>query len=262
MILYFSATGNTEYAAGRLAALLEDDCINLLERIKKDDHSPIGSDRPFVICAPVYVCEMPRFLASFLAQTPLTGAREVYFVFTSGGYTGIGGVAAKGLMRRKGLVFKGYTQLKMPRNYIASNAYPELDEEEIGRRISAASDKIPQIASIIREGGILTDRHVWLFEKIITYPFNPVYCRIKHPVKPFRANDKCISCGKCARLCPLNIISMENGKPVWTKKSCAHCMSCIQNCPVEAIDFGDITQTKKRYLFGKYKAYCTKESGL
>ena len=253
MILYFSATGNTKYAAQKLASLLEDETLDLLERIKKHDHSAIGSSKPFVICAPVYVCEMPRFLASFLAQTPLTGTSEVYFVFTSGGYTGIGGVAAGRLMRRKGLVFKGYTQLKMPRNYIASDVYPELNEEEIRERITAASGRIPQSARIIREGGILKDRHVWLFEKIITYPFNPVYCRLKQPVKPFRVNDKCISCQKCARLCPLNIISMENGKPVWTGKSCAHCMSCIQNCPVEAIDYGDITQTKKRYLLAKYR---------
>lgn len=253
MILYFSATGNTEYAAKQLASLLDDESLNLLERIKGNDHSPIGSDKPFVICAPVYVCEMPRFLAAYLKNTPLTGNKEVYFVFTSGGYTGIGGVAAGSLMRRKGMTFKGYTQLKMPRNYIASNTYPELSEEEIRRRIASASEKIPQIARTIREGGMLKDRYVWLFEKIITYPFNPVYCRFRHPVKPFCSNDKCISCGKCERLCPLNVISMENGRPVWAGKSCAHCMSCIQNCPVEAIEYGDITGPKKRYLFRKYK---------
>jgi hypothetical protein len=30
-------------------------------------------------------------------------------------------------------------------------------------------------------------------------------------------------------------------------------MSCIQNCPEEAIDYGIITQQKKRYLFQKYR---------
>lgn len=28
----------------------------------------------------------------------------------------------------------------------------------------------------------------------------------------FYANDKCISCGKCVALCPLNNIKLENGK--------------------------------------------------
>lgn len=60
MILYFSATGNTEYIAQELARQLDDVCINLLERIKTDDHSVLCSEKPFIICAPVYVCEMPR----------------------------------------------------------------------------------------------------------------------------------------------------------------------------------------------------------
>ena len=35
MVLYFSATGNTEYIAQELAKRLDDTCINLLDRIKK-----------------------------------------------------------------------------------------------------------------------------------------------------------------------------------------------------------------------------------
>ncbi len=252
MILYFSATGNTEYVAGRLAEILGDESLNLLERIKASDYSEINSEKPFVICTPIYVCEMPRFLAAYLRKTLLSGNKEVYFVFTSGGYTGVGGEAAKTIMRRKGMIFKGYGELKMPRNYIASDAYSELPKEEIRKRIFDSSEQITKIASAISRGESPKHRHVWLFEKIITYPFNPVYCTFRHPVKPFCAGDKCISCGKCERLCPLNIIHMENKKPVWTGKRCAHCMSCIQNCPVEAIEFGDITQKKERYLFKKY----------
>lgn len=62
MILYFSATGNTEYVAKELAKLLEDESFNLLNRIRDKDYSPIHSDKTFVICAPVYVVhsKLPR----------------------------------------------------------------------------------------------------------------------------------------------------------------------------------------------------------
>ena len=66
MILYYSATGNTEYIAQELAKQLNDECINLLPRIKQQDYSTLHSDKPVVICAPVYVCEMPRFLDAYL----------------------------------------------------------------------------------------------------------------------------------------------------------------------------------------------------
>ena len=253
MILYFSATGNTRFVAQQLAALLGDEPIDLLDRIKRSDYSPMHSEKPFVICAPTYVCEMPRFLADYLRKTPLTGNKDAFFVFTSGGYSGISGVLAKRLMRKKGLRYMGCADLTMPRNYIATDHYPELETPEIERRIRTASEGIGAIAAAIRNGERLKSRHVWLFEVLITLPFNPVWCRYKQGVSDFHATDKCVGCGKCAHLCPLNVIELKEGKPVWNGKYCAHCMSCIQNCPVEAIEYGEITQKKKRYRFNLYR---------
>lgn len=253
MVLYFSATGNTRYIAENLARLLDDTSLNLFPRIRNRGFSVLHSEKPFVICTPTYVCEMPRFLADYLKKVPLTGSSDVWFLFTSGGYAGCSGVLAKKLVRNKKMQFRGYTEFIMPRNYIANNHYPEPEREEIERRITIASKKLVEVAESIRNGGVLKSRHVWLFETIITVPFNPIWCRFKQPAAPFHAKTSCISCGQCARLCPVNAITMVNGKPLWTKESCAHCMSCIQNCPVEAIEYGSITQSKKRYLFQNYR---------
>ncbi len=253
LILYFSATGNTRYIAHRLGALLEDETLDLLDRIRRGDHSPIRSDKPFVICAPTYVCEMPRFLSQCLRKTPLVGNRDAYFIFTSGGYSGISGMLARNMMRKKGLRYMGCADFTMPRNYIANDHYPELDTPEIERRIRTAAGDVEAVAAAIARGERLKSRHVWLFEAIITLPFNPVWCRVRQGVGDFHATDRCVGCGKCARLCPLNMIEIMDGRPVWHGKSCAHCMSCIQNCPTEAIEYGQITQKKKRYRFDKYR---------
>ena len=253
MILYFSATGNTRFVAEQLAGRLEDEPLNLLDRIRRGDCSPIHSDKPFVICSPIYVCEMPRFLSDFLRKTPLVGSTDAYFIFTSGGYSGIAGVLARQIMGKKGLNYMGCADLTMPRNYIANDHYPELDTAEIERRIRTTAERIPAIAAAIRRGERLKSRHVWLAEVFITLPFNPVWCRVRQGVGDFQATDRCIGCGKCAKLCPLNLIEIIDGKPVWHGKSCAHCMSCIQNCPAEAIEYGQITQKKRRYRFDKYR---------
>ena len=52
MVLYFSATGNTEFIAKEISRRINDDCINLLDRVKQQDLSPIHSETPFIICAP------------------------------------------------------------------------------------------------------------------------------------------------------------------------------------------------------------------
>ena len=91
MILYFSATGNTEFIAKQLAQRLDDECINLLPRIKAQDFTPVSSEKPFIVCAPVYVCEIPRFMAKYLKKLPFSGSKDVYFILTSGGYCGPSG---------------------------------------------------------------------------------------------------------------------------------------------------------------------------
>jgi len=252
MVLYFSATGNTEYIAQELARCLEDECINLLDRIKQNDHSVLCSEKPFVICAPVYVCEMPRFLSKYLKEQIFSGSRDVYFIFTSGGYCGISGSLAKSMFRKKHMNYRGHAEFKMPRNYVANDAYPMLGRTEVEERILNAHKMIAPVAANIQERKQLTARHVFLFEIIITLPFNPVWSKLKLRAKDFYATDQCIGCGKCARLCPLNNITIRDRKPVWGDQ-CSHCMACIGNCPTRGIEYGTITQSKEPYRFGKYR---------
>lgn len=251
MVLFFSATGNTEFIARQLALKLGDDCLNLLDRVKRGDHTPLHSDKPFIICAPVYVCEMPRFLAKYLKQQTFTGSREVYFIFTSGGYAGISGQLAKAMVRKKKMKYLGHAEFKMPRNYVANDHYSMLPAEQVQERILNSCRHLEEVVADIQAGRKLKARHVWLLETIITVPFNPVWSKLKYKTDDFYVTEGCVGCGRCERLCPLNNISLKERKPVWGQE-CTHCMACIANCPTEAIEYGTISQTKEKYRFSKY----------
>lgn len=252
MVLYFSATGNTEFIARELAKKLNDQCINLLDRFKTGDHSVLHSEKPFIICAPVYVCEMPRFMAKYLKKQTFSGSKDVYFIFTSGGYCGISGVLAKSMFKKKHMIYHGHAEFKMPRNYVINDAYPMLGKEEVEERILSSYRQIDQVADDIQNGRKLKARHVFLFETLITVPFNPVWCKYKLLAKDFYAKDTCIGCGKCVKLCPLNNVTLENKMPVWGNQ-CTHCMACIGNCPTKAIEYGTITKDKEPYNFSMYQ---------
>jgi len=62
----------------------------------------------------------------------------------------------------------------------------------------------------------------------------------------FNVNDKCNSCNLCERICPVKNIRIMNGRPNW-QGNCEHCLACIQWCPAEAIQYGTITNDRKRY---------------
>lgn len=46
--------------------------------------------------------------------------------------------------------------------------------------------------------------------------------------------DKCIGCGKCEKLCPMNNIKIVNKKVVQNNQ-CTMCYRCINNCPKQAM---------------------------
>ena len=91
MILYFSGTGNSEYAAKRIGRELQDEVLNLFERIRNHDYSEIHSDSPWVVVVPTYAWRIPRIVQEWLENAALTGNRDIYFVMTCGGSIGNAG---------------------------------------------------------------------------------------------------------------------------------------------------------------------------
>jgi MinD superfamily P-loop ATPase len=67
--------------------------------------------------------------------------------------------------------------------------------------------------------------------------------------RSFSVDDNCNSCGLCERICPIDAIELQNGRPVWVKKHCTQCLGCINRCPQRAIQHGTGTAKRGRYYF-------------
>ncbi len=52
---------------------------------------------------------------------------------------------------------------------------------------------------------------------------------------PLIDKDTCIGCSKCVRICPVDAISLVDGKAVIDENICVGCASCTTSCPVSAI---------------------------
>ena len=137
----------------------------------------------------------------------------------------------------------------MPENYIALFDAP--GQEEAQKIIVAARPTLESGATCIREGRDFPALKAGPMDKLKSGPVNAAFYRFIIKAKPFTVSDACVSCGKCADVCPLDNIRLQAGKPVWGAR-CTHCMACICGCPTAAIEYGKASRGKPRYQCPTY----------
>ena len=47
--------------------------------------------------------------------------------------------------------------------------------------------------------------------------------------------SKCVSCGKCAKVCPMDVDVTDNSRKRKNGTECILCMECVKNCPKDAL---------------------------
>lgn len=248
MILYFSGTGNSAYAAKRIGKEINDEVINLFDKIKNNKHSEMTSKRPWVVVVPTYAWRIPHIVRNWLENTNLVGNKDMYFVMTCGGNIGNAGKYLESLCTEKGMHYCGCEEIKMPENYIAMFTPPS--EQEALQIIEQAEAIIDNAAAYIRNGEKFPRKNISFGDKISSGIVNDLFYPVFVHAKKFYAVEHCISCGQCADVCPLSNIQIEKGKPVWGQ-NCTHCMACICRCPKEAIEYGNHSHGLPRYICKK-----------
>ena len=250
MIIYFSGTGNSRYCAQMLADKLEDELLDSFDFIKNGILAELISSTPWVFVSPTYCWQLPHIFEDFIRAARFEGCKEAYFVMTCGSDIGNAGEKINGLCEEVGLTYKGVLPVIMPENYIAMFEVPP---QEIAKRIVLVAKRaILKAVRHIRKGEHFPEQKVHLADKFKSGPLNPIFYKLFVKAKAFYATDSCVGCGKCANLCVLNNISIQDGKPEWGNH-CTHCMACICGCPAEAIEYGKKSLGKPRYWCDEYQ---------
>jgi len=244
MILYFSGTGNSRFAARQIAEITGDQAFDASDYIRRNAGAELASEKPWVFVAPVYVSAPPLAFMDFLKKSRFSGSRRAYFVMSCAGAMGASPVYCEKIAREKGLIYMGTAQLVLPQNYIA---FFSMKTDAENRRI--LQDALPCIQALARD--IAREQPFprmrpkgWevLSTRLVLKPYYRWFIR----AKKFRADEGCIGCGKCAKVCPLGNIRLQEGLPRWGDR-CTHCMACINLCPKDAIQYGRSTEGKARY---------------
>ena len=240
-IFWFSGTGNSLYAAKRLSEAL----YMPLSRITSEAYSGAvggkGEKAGFVF--PSYYGNIPRAVSDFVSKLEIKPETYIFAVVTMGA-VGQGSIGALNkALKAKGLRLSYGRGIRMPRNYVIM--YDPAKPEDSGTKLDKLNNKIDSIIAEIMAGKVTV--------KSLPVTASNLYRDIDKLDAMFNVSGVCTGCGQCEKICPVGNIRMSNGKPEWLHH-CEHCVACISWCPAKAINYGDRTQTRRRYRNPQIKA--------
>ncbi len=246
MILYFSATGNSEYVAKRIATETGDTAVSITDFYKKQIFSFDEKYKTLGIVSPTYSWGLPVIVTEFLQKLNLSHKPDyLFFIATYGTTPGQTGKFADNMLAPKGLLLSAKFSVKMPDTW--TPIFDLSNIEKVQRINDNAELEIDYIIKQIKNltvGDFMNNK--------LPYPLAKIGYEIGYDLmrktKHLSVEDTCIGCGLCAKNCPISAIQIKDSKPEWIKEQCVMCLACLHHCPKFAIQYGKNTKKHGQYV--------------
>lgn len=252
MIYCFSGTGNTRHIAegfGRRTGME-------VYHFKADDlRNPSAaffatSDRLIVWAFPTYSWGVPPVVRQIIRNAKCNFPSDAIHIALTTCGDDIGNMAKmfRRDIRKRGWRPGAVYSVIMPNTYVMMKGF-DTDPENVARRkLEQSLNMTERIASAVNAGKTAPTDDIVVRGRFAAFKTNVIYpwfVRFDMSPKGFRVDAaKCIGCGKCARVCPMDNINYNAAKlPEWGN-SCAFCTACYHVCPVHAVGWKKTTSGK------------------
>ena len=184
-------------------------------------------------------------VTEFLKAMPAEPGAYIFTVVTYAGYPGATINAVSRALAARNLKLAAGYGVKMISNFPPMGGAPE--EEKRNKKLAAAAERVEKVAAQIAEGRRGHVEKAFILVDLVSRAMSGGAAKgFKKADKKFFADDKCVSCGTCARVCPTADIEIVAGRPQWQGR-CAQCFACMFWCPEKAIHFGKVREGLVHY---------------
>jgi len=249
MILYFSGCGNSRHIAEGLGRLTGDSVNEMKIKESVPTYNIEPGESLGIVC-PVYAWAVPRVVRDYVKRLSLNRIPSYcYLACTCGDNVGKTPEQFETVVNSRGWHLDAAYSFVMPETYINLAGFKLDSPENERKKIAEADKRLSAVAEAIMHHKKVIDVTRGKMAWFNTHITNSLFYSILITDKKFHTTNECISCGVCAKSCPLGNITMESGRPKW-HGGCTNCMSCYHHCPKNAIHFGKATKGKGRYYYG------------
>lgn len=247
MIIYFSATGNCKYVAIAISEKTNDKIQSMIQLNNSKEYTiQLEEKEDLGIIIPTYFWGLPALAKEYLTKMHIETKNKnpyIYAVSTYGTTPGGSIQIIDEILKKKGYRLNSKYSLRMVDTWTVE--FDLTKEENINEFTKDTTKKLDTIIKSITE-----HKNEELTEKTkgkIFYTMAQFAYELERKTSNFTVDDECISCGMCAKDCPVNAISIENEKPVWKNDKCLICFRCLHRCPTFSIEYKKKTRKNGQY---------------
>ena len=250
MVFYYSGCGNSKFIAQSIAEAFDEKMVFIPEAQRNGDFEYSLAEKEMIgFVFPIYSWRSPHLVDEFVEKLKLNGKPSyVWTAVTCGDNVGETEKLFRKELEKIGLYLNAAFCFKMPNTYVNMIGMnvdkPEVAEEKIAK----AKEKLPNVIDMIKNHAEYSDMIKGAFPRFKSNVIGSGFYKWASD-EPFFSTDECIACGMCAKVCPMQNITLENGRPVW-HGNCNTCDACYHHCPKHAIQYGKATRGKGQYFFG------------
>jgi NAD-dependent dihydropyrimidine dehydrogenase PreA subunit/flavodoxin len=246
-IFFFSGTGNTWWAAARLAEALSAKGFDAeplsIERLTPSQVSEAAGRAALIgLGYPIYGSDAPLTMQDFIHDLPPAsgpkpaGPKPALAFATQAVWSGDGAYFMHDIIQSKGYDLRWAVTFNMPCNLcldmgLVFNLFfssLKAQPEDILKRVAQLAERVAQDKPWIMGRSALLSMG-WVqrvpFRMSLSYWQSGILS-----VDP----ERCTACGRCESLCPVGNITLQAGLPVFGDQ-CNLCLRCFNYCPELAV---------------------------
>ena len=247
VLYYFTGTGNSLAAARTLQEKLTDAELMPIAALAaggKKITVPAGVKAGIVM--PMYCGFLPNILLRFFDQLDLSQASYVFTLITEGGTGNRNPLKPMAkLCKKAGHDLNGSWWIQLPDNYIPlEGAVPQTEQDAM---FAAATAKLTDIAAAVEKGESVLEPESFAGKLMRGTAYSMFMKKIPEFDTKFTVSEACDKCLICAKICPVNNITVGDNNTLTYGHRCECCLACLQFCPKQAISCGEKTKTRARY---------------